>query len=417
VQYAFFTLAQLPAGQGLNPLVLATFYGTETQRSKPRVLFYGHYDVIAAPGQDWDSDPFMLTGRSGYLYGRGASDNKGPIMAMAFAAAELLFRRSLDIDLVFLIEGEEECGSSGFSDTVLKHKDAIGRIDSILLSNSTWIAEEPPCVTYGLRGVVRVSLEISSGHPDMHSGIEGGAQVEPMLDMVKLLSTLTNKDNKVRVPGFCQYPDLSFVFCLMLASIDDQVRSLTEEEGILYEKLSVITNQPASALSARWREPALTIHNIEVSGPKNATVIPGTVAAQISIRIVPDQDLSTISKALVDHLNTSFQELNTSNVMDLKVAHTADWWLGSLEDPWFRTLEEAIEAEWGVEPLRIREGGSIPSIPFLEKVFGCHALHLPLGQSSDQAHLPNERISISHLHRGKSVLERFLRGSAERFTI
>lgn len=389
----------LPTGHGLNPLVLATFHGTETKRTKPRILFYGHYDVIAAPDQDWDSDPFQLSGRSGYLYGRGASDNKGPIMAMAFAAAELLFHRSLEVDLVFLIEGEEECGSTGFSETVNRHKDSIGRIDAVLLSNSTWIAEEPPCITYGLRGVVRVSLEISSGQPDRHSGIEGGAHVEPMLDLVKLLATLTDSKNQVQVPKFYE-----------------QVRPMTEDERQLYSRLAAITQQPASSLAARWREPALTIHNIEVSGPKNATVIPGSVTAQISIRIVPDQELSVISQALVDYLEQSFKTLDTANTIKVQVVHTADWWLGSLEHPWFQTLEEAIQAEWGAKPLRIREGGSIPSIPFLEKLFGCQALHLPIGQSSDHAHLPNERISLSHLHRGKSVLERFLKASAEKFS-
>ena len=214
-----------------------------------------------------------------------------------------------------------------------------------------------------------------------------------------LISTLTDSKNQVQVPKFYE-----------------QVRSVTEDERKLYSRLSAITQQPASSLAARWREPALTIHNIEVSGPKNATVIPGSVTAQISIRIVPDQELSVISQALVDYLEQSFKALDTANTIQVQVVHTADWWLGSLEDPWFQTLEEAIQAEWGAKPLRIREGGSIPSIPFLEKLFGCQALHLPIGQSSDHAHLPNERISLSHLHRGKSVLERFLRASAEKFS-
>jgi len=133
----------------------------------------------------------------------------------------------------------------------------------------------------------------------------------------------------------------------------------------------------------------------------------------VSIRIVPDQDLDTIASSLIEHIKTSFQSLNSSNKLEVSIDHTADWWLGNLGDPWFKALESAIRDEWGVDPLRIREGGSIPSVPYLEKEFGCHALHLPLGQSSDQAHLPNERISLSNLHRGKSVIERFLLGVAD----
>jgi di- and tripeptidase len=112
----------LPTACGHSPLVLGTFHGAQRNTTKPRILFYGHYDVIAAPAKGWTSDPFTLTGRNGYLYGRGATDNKGPIMAVASAAAGLIQQRSLDVDLVILIEGLEEVGSKGFIQAVQKHK-------------------------------------------------------------------------------------------------------------------------------------------------------------------------------------------------------------------------------------------------------------------------------------------------------
>lgn len=381
----------LPTGEGNNPIVLGTFEGSVREHRKTRVLFYGHYDVISAPLDGWHSDPFTVSGLNGYLYGRGVTDNKGPIMAVACAAADLLSRRALEIDLVLLIEGEEECGSSGFGETVRKHKNLIGDIDAILVSNSTWIAEDRPCITYGLRGVVHCALEITSNLPDLHSGIEGGAVAEPMIDMVKLLATLTDNHRQVQIPGFY-----------------DRVRPETEEEKQLYKLLSDVTQKQASSFVARWREPSLTVHTIEISGPKNATVIPGTVKAQVSLRIVPDQDLDTIVESLCDYLSASFDQLHSTNALRVNVEHTADWWLGRLDDPWFKALESAVQEEWGSEPLRIREGGSIPSVPYLEKEFGCHALHLPMGQSSDQAHLPNERISLANLQKGKAVIEQFI---------
>ncbi|EPQ54686.1 glutathione degradosome [Gloeophyllum trabeum ATCC 11539] len=381
----------LPVAEGKNPLVLATYRGAQLEKPKPRILFYGHYDVISAYPEGWTSDPFVLSGRNGYLYGRGVTDNKGPVIAAASAAAELLSKRALGVDLIFLVEGEEEAGSRGFAETVRRNKDLIGHVDAILVSNSTWITEDPPCITYGLRGVVRCSIEISSKRPDVHSGVEGGAVVEPMFDMVKLLATLMDDQRRVLIDGF--YKD---------------VRPMTEDEQQLYRLLSVVTQRPASSLSSRWREPSLTIHGVEVSGPKNPTVIPAQVKAQVSIRIVPDQDLDTIAGSLCRHLQTSFLRLNSPNELKVAIDHKADWWLGSLEDPYFQALEIAIRDEWGVDPLRIREGGSIPSIPYLEKEFGCHALHLPMGQSSDQAHLANERISLTNLRKGKSVIERFL---------
>ena len=158
------------------------------------LILFRHYDVISAPRDGWNTDPFTVTGRNGYLYGRGVTDNKGPIMAAACAAAELLRKRALGVDLVFLIEGEEEVGSAGFMDAVSAHKvrlylfalSTCSHIFSLKsetstlfcsgiiplqtdrpflihsCSNSTWITEYPPCITYGLRGVVHATVEVCS---------------------------------------------------------------------------------------------------------------------------------------------------------------------------------------------------------------------------------------------------------------
>jgi acetylornithine deacetylase/succinyl-diaminopimelate desuccinylase-like protein len=113
---------QLSTEPGRNPLVLATFRGRDTEAPRKRLLFYGHYDVQPASEENWESDPWELSGRNGYLYARGVSDNKGPILAVACAAAALRQRRELDVDLVMLIEGEEEAGSKGFAPAVRRHK-------------------------------------------------------------------------------------------------------------------------------------------------------------------------------------------------------------------------------------------------------------------------------------------------------
>lgn len=375
-----------------NPLVLATFFGARDEnesRRRPRVLFYGHYDVIDAPTKEWESDPFILSGRDGYLYGRGVTDNKGPILACACAASDLLARRKLEVDLAMLIEGSEESGSTGFDEAVRRHKDDIGHIDAVLVSNSYWIGEETPCITYGLRGVVHATVEIHSERADVHSGVDGGAVSEPMIEMIRLLSTLTN-GQKVLLPGFYE--------C---------VREITPREQEQFEQLSKLTGEPVARLCARWREPSLSVHGLAASGQGNATVIPASVRATLSLRVVPDQDPETIAQAVVEHLERNFDALNSPNHLSVTIARKADWWLGDLDDAWFLALERSIRDEWGVAPLRIREGGSIPPIPFLEKQFGCTALQLPLGQSSDQAHLANERISLNNLRRGKSVFERF----------
>ncbi|KAG8792306.1 hypothetical protein FRC17_008616, partial [Serendipita sp. 399] len=255
----------LSPDSGINSLVLATFRGNEGQKNRPRILFYGHYDVIPAKKNGWDSDPFTLSGRDGYLYGRGVSDNKGPILAAAFAISELRRKVPLGLDIVMLIEGEEEAGSRGFEDVVRTHKvrpqllvndwdsklgkDLIGHVDAILISNSYWIGEDVPCITYGLRGVIHAKIEISSEQPDLHSGVEGGALVEPMFDMVSILSKLSS-GGKVFVSNFY-----------------DDVRPQTEQEQELYRLLERMTGKSANYLMAKWREPSLSIHSVETSGP------------------------------------------------------------------------------------------------------------------------------------------------------
>lgn len=152
------------------------------------------------------------------MYGRGVSDNKGPILAVACAASTLRQRRELDVDVVLLIEGEEEAGSFGFASIVRNHKvgrpnlietcadraqSEIGHIDAVLLSNSTWIGEDDPCIVFGMRGVVYANLSITSHGEDAHSGVDGGAVAEPMLDMVRVLGKLSEKGH-VQIPGFCK---------------------------------------------------------------------------------------------------------------------------------------------------------------------------------------------------------------------
>jgi len=245
--------------------------------------------------------------------------------------------------------------------------------------------------------MVHCNIEISSrGTKDSHSGVDGGAWDEPMQDMIQVLAGLMDRDRHVLIPGFY-----------------DKVRPIDDEESELFRLLETATQNSAESLKSRWREPSLTIHTVRGSGPLNPTVIPASVTAQVSLRIVPDQVLDDVCAVLVQHLRASFDALNTTNEIKVTVDHTADWWLGDLTHPWFLELERAIREEWGAEPMRVREGGSIPCVPFLEKAFNCPALHLPMGQSSGQAHLPNEHIALSNLRHGKAVVERFLLAVAE----
>ncbi|KAF2009706.1 glutathione degradosome [Aaosphaeria arxii CBS 175.79] len=460
-----------------NPIVFAKFRGNPaTASSRKKILFYGHYDVIPAEDEanKWKHDPFTLTGEGGYLYGRGISDNKGPIMAAIYAAHELANEQSLDSDIIFLIEGEEESGSRGFKDAIRAKKDLIGDVDWILLANSYWLDDHVPCITYGLRGVIHATVQIESRHPDLHSGVDGSALLdEPLKDLVMLLSKLTGPHGKVLIPGFY-----------------DPILPLTADEKQLYAEITetLLRGNPdlgdpeelAQSLMRRWREASLTIHRFQTSGPDNSTIIPRLAKASISIRLVPNQEISEVAESMTSYLSSEFAQLDSKNALTVTIDHQAEPWLGDYTNEIFQTLESAIQSVWGPtlnrrrssipalkspdtalsplspaitttdhrpspttsntlanssspttadteagapstnqdttapstlarKPLYIREGGSIPSIRFLEKEFDAPAAHLPCGQASDSAHLDNERLRLVNLYNSKRIFKKVFR--------
>jgi di- and tripeptidase len=354
----------LPTKDPYNPVILARFRGNPaTAHKRRKILFYGHYDVVAADNEDgkWPSDPFEMEGIDGFLYGRGTSDNKGPIMAAIFACAELTSEQALDSDIIFLIEGEEECGSRGFENAVKAAKDKIGEVDWILLANSYWLDDRIPCLTYGLRGVIHATVQIESSHPDLHSGVDGSAQLDESLkDLVVLLSKLTGKNGKVMIPGFY-----------------DPIPDLSEEERELYADITaaLVHRNPdlgdptalASSLMRRWREASLTIHRFQTSGPDNATIIPRLAKVALSLRLVPNQEASVVAEALTSYLHRQFNKLDSTNKLTVTVDHQAEPWLGDWTNELFKTLEAAIMEAWGpIDQSRRRRSSALPrnfSIP------------------------------------------------------
>ncbi|POV99682.1 hypothetical protein PSTT_13623 [Puccinia striiformis] len=403
----------LPGDPGRNPLVLATFKGKSSTDSpttatrRRRVLYYGHYDVVQAGDEkDWTAPAFVMTGHNGWLYGRGVTDNKGPTLAVAYAVTALLDQRSLDVDVVMLVEGEEEAGSAGFQKAVKENKELIGHIDVVLVSNSYWLDDETPCMTFGLRGVIHATVKVTSSQPDLHSGMHGGAVHEPVLDLVRILGDLVGKDGKICLDGF--YKGVRPIDAEEQKHYDRIVEHISNVANIELLKHSPITSIREN-LIAKWRQPSLSIHKIDVTGPAHSTVIPASAQSAVSIRIVPDQSVEKIGSSLVSFLTEAFKHLNSSNALEVKINQTADWWLGHPQDLHSVALAECVEEEWGIKPLWIREGGSIPSIPFLEQEFNAKAIHLPMGSASDSAHLPNERIKMVNLEKGNHVVANFLK--------
>lgn len=359
---------------------------TSAKHKHKRILFYGHYDVISAEvPENWASLPFTMDSRDGYIYGRGVSDNKGPTVAAIYAAAELWANKNLANDIVFLIEGQEESGSPGFRSAVESHVNTVGPIDWILLSNSYWLDDTTPCLNYGLRGVINLRIRVSANRSDLHSGVHGGLDREPALDLIHLLSKITTSDQNIVIPGF-----------------HNDVRPVTAEERQLYDAIKGDTQ----TFMTQWRYPSVTLHRMTSSGPDppNSTVIPASVEAWVSFRIVPDQECATIKKLVSEFLELQFAQLESTNALSIDFGYEAEPWLGNPSNEAFQTLKDALAREWNKEPVFTREGGSIPVVKVLEHMFDAPAVQLPCGQASDGAHLNNERLRITNLFATRRIL-------------
>lgn len=342
--------ALLSSHEGVNPILFARFEASDRSKTRRSVLFYGHYDVVDAEyslqGDEKSGiDPFQLRPLNGYLYGRGVTDNKGPVLAALYAVADLVQNKALNCNVVFLIEGEEESGSRGFARTVQENRHLIGEIDWILLSNSYWLDDHIPCLTYGMRGVIHASIAISSGLPDRHSGMDGKSTLhEPLKDLTVLLSGLIGETGtSVRIPGFYKH----------LAPLDK-----VEKERYTAITSALLPGHPEikdaksfkDSLAQRWHEPNLTIHRIEVPESKAAVTISRFAKAELSIRIVPNQSADAIAQSLVEFANDLFKRLSSTNKLEIHISSKADPWLGDPSNEIFQILDQAITAIWNPEP-------------------------------------------------------------------
>jgi acetylornithine deacetylase/succinyl-diaminopimelate desuccinylase-like protein len=390
-----------------NPLIIGKIVHDST---KPNILFYSHYDVQPASKDDgWDTEPFeMVEKDDGYVYGRGTNDDKGPIVATHFAIEEL--KNELDnlpVNISFLYEGEEESSSGGFEETVTANKDFYGKIDGILILDTSWFNDEQPSMDYGFRGMAYMEIDIKGPKKDQHSGAVGGSLREPMTDLVYLFNTLLDLEGKVLIEGFY-----------------DKVKPLTDEEKELYKNIkfdlseykttlgvqNLPINDPNEVLMNLWRNPCLSIHGIQgaFSGPGLKTVIPGNVIGKVSTRLVPDQDPKEIGNLFMKHIEKEFTKLKSPNTLNVKMSGEGDWWYGDLNNYLFKHGFNALKEYWGVEPTLTRSGGSIPIVPFMEKIFKAPAMGFGVGQESDGAHSQNERLRIKNLVGAKEVLKMIL---------
>jgi len=411
IEYCDVGMQTLHDGSQLKlPPVLMGQLGNDP--AKKTVLLYGHLDVQPALLSDgWDYEPFVLTRVDGKLYGRGSTDDKGPVLGWLHA---LQAYKALGIDvpvnIKFCFEGMEESGSEGLDDLLMSRKDTdfMRQVDYVCISDNYWLGKKKPCLTYGLRGICYFFIEIKCCAKDLHSGVFGGTVHEGMADLIYMMNTLLDKDGNILVEGLSD--SVAPVTDEELATYKDIDFDVKDFQNDLQTKKLIHNHDKAKTLMARWRFPSLSLHGIEgaFSEPGQKTVIPRNVVGKFSIRIVPNQTPDEVEKVVTDYLNKKWAERGSSNECKVSMSHGGRCWVANPDSKNFEAGKAATRMAYGVEPDLTREGGSIPVTLTLQEATEKDVLLLPMGACDDGAHSQNEKINEKNYIEGTKLLAAYL---------
>ena len=363
----------------------------------PTVLIYGHYDVQPPdPLDKWVTPPFEPDVRDGCLWARGATDDKGQMLTHVLSvAAWLKAEGRLPINVKFVIEGEEEVGSENLDKFLAARRDQL-RSDIAVISDTSQYAPNIPAITYGLRGILACEVRLHGPKQDLHSGIFGGAITNPANALTRLIASLHDAHGRVQIPGF--YDDVLPLAAAERASF----AALPFKEADFFASVGVTAGwgeEGFTSTERRWARPTCDVNGLAAGyqgeGPK--TIIPAWASAKITCRLVPDQDPHKLLKSL-----GQFLQAQTPPGCRLEFAeqHGCPGFVADRNSPFMEAANAAIREAFGVAPVMIREGGSIPVVGTLKELLGVDTLLLGWGQNTDNLHSPNEHISVADFHRG-----------------
>jgi len=370
---------------------------TDPVPGQPVVLVYGHYDVQPAdPLELWKTPPFEPSVRDGNIYARGSTDDKGQMLTHVLSILSWkACGMKLPLQVKFLIEGQEEQGSE-----VLEAKlPEIARklaCDVIVISDSSQYAKGQPAITYGLRGIAYFELRVHGPKMDLHSGSFGGAVTNPGLALARILTEIKTPDGRIQLPGFYDsVVDLEDSERKMWASLGFSDTKFAEQLGV-----NALTGETGyTTLERRWARPTFDVHGLlgGYQGEGGKTVIPSWNGAKISFRLVPNQYPATVAKQLRQFIASHTPPGVEVEVIDLHGGR------GVVVDPnskFMKGAVAAVEEGFGVKPVLIREGGSIPIVAQMVDALDCDVLLIGWGLDDDGAHSPNEKFCLADFYRG-----------------
>lgn len=384
--------AQVMPSKG-NPIVYA-------ERTVPgatkTVLIYAHYDVMPAePLELWTSPPFEPEVRDGYLFARGADDDKGQSFIQVKAFEYLVKNNLLRHNVKFLFEGEEEIGSPSLEDFCREHIDML-KADVILVSDTSMLSAELPSLTTGLRGLAYWQIQVTGPNRDLHSGHFGGAVTNPINALCEIIARLKDADGRITVPGF--YDDVEEVSAEeqdMMARIpfdEEQYKRAIDIDAVFGEK-------GYSTIERNSCRPSFDVCGIwgGYTGEGSKTVLPSKAYAKISCRLVPHQDHRKVSKLVADHIR-SIAPVGVR--VEVTPMHGGQGYVCPITLPAYRAAETGFEQAFGRKPLAVRRGGSIPIIATFEQVLGLKTVLMGFGLESDAIHSPNENFPLELMRKG-----------------
>ncbi len=375
----------------------------------PTILTYGHYDVQPAdPLELWTSGPFEPVIKDGKIYARGACDDKGQ-MFMHIKALEIMHNtNTLACNVKFIIEGEEEVGSTNLGPFLEAYKEKL-KADIVLVSDTSMISMEHPSIETGLRGLAYMEVEVTGPNRDLHSGVYGGAVANPLTILSKMIASLHDENNHITVEHFY-----------------DKVVELTNEERIALNKAPFDLQEYKNELHIKedWGEKGYTClertgvrPTLEVNGMWGGyigegakTVLPSKANAKISMRLVPNQNSHEIADLFTKH----FEKI-APGCVQVKVTehHGGEPVVTPTNGIAYKAAERAIATTFGKDPIPTRGGGSIPIIALFEKTLGLKTVLMGFGLDNDNIHSPNEKFDIANFYKGIETIPYFHKYFAE----
>jgi acetylornithine deacetylase/succinyl-diaminopimelate desuccinylase-like protein len=402
-----FDQVQLIKTQG-HPLVYGEWLKAP---GKPTVLAYGHYDVQPVdPIELWETPPFEPTVRGDNLYCRGACDDKGQTMLVLKALESLMqVNGGLPVNVRVLIEGEEEAGGESIEQYVRTYPERL-KCDAAFICDTGMPAKDIPALVYGLRGIVYTEIEVRGAKRDLHSGEFGGAAPNPLHALALIIAGLKDAAGHIHIPGL--YDKLSAPSEVERAFWQSNPLNI---EQMLKEEMGVSKfsgEQEYSVLERLWGRPTLEVHGISGGfvGEGAKTVIPAIAKAKVSLRLPPalkSGEVFQLLQARVKELAPADVEVTVQNI------HGGEAVLVTPDSVPMQAAVAALREAYGIEPVLIREGGSIPIAALFYEILDVPVVLMGFGLPDDNLHAPNEKYSLTQFYRGIRAVAGFMQKMGE----